>query len=61
MAVQWLRLCLPVYRLRVQFLFGKLIFHMLCGHKMKEKKNNRDTIVTNSIKTLKMAHMKKIL
>ena len=41
---------------QAQSLFGELGSHILCGQKAKML--NRSSIVTNSIKTLKMVHMK---
>ena len=32
--IQWLRLCLPMHRVWVQFLIGELRFHMPCGQKI---------------------------
>ena len=59
MAVQWLKLCLPMQELQVQSLGEELRSHVpLC---QKVKTENRSSIVTNSIKTLKMAHIKKSL
>ena len=58
MAVQWLKLCLPMQELQVQSLGEELRSHVpLC---QKVKTENRSSIVTNSIKTLKMAHIKKV-
>ena len=48
MAVQWLRLLLPMQRVQVQFLVGELRPHMTC-----RQKNNRSSIITNSVKHLK--------
>ena len=49
--VQWLELCLPIQGVWVQSLVGKLRFHSLM---VKKPKQNRNNIVTNSIKTLKV-------
>ena len=58
MAVQWLKLCLPMQELQVQSLGEELRSHVpLC---QKVKTENRSNIVKNSIKTLKMAHIKKV-
>ena len=43
----------------VQPLVGKLRSHMACGQETKTQ--NRSNVVTNSIKTLKMVHIKKSL
>ena len=40
-------------------LIGKLRSHILHGKKKKKKTEYRSNIVTNSIKTLKMVHVKK--
>ena len=55
--VQWLRLPLPMQRVRVQSLVRKLRPHMPRGQKTKTY--NRSNIITNPIKTLKMVHIKK--
>ena len=55
--VQWLRLCLPMQEVQVPSLAGELRFHRLRGQKNKIK--NRSRIVVNSIKTLKIVHIKK--
>ena len=52
LAVQWLRFHLPM-----QLLIQKLRFHM--PPDQKPKPENRNKIVTNSIKTLIMVHIKK--
>ena len=57
--VQWLRLCLPVEGVWVGSLVRELRSYMPFGQKIKAK--NRSNIVTNSIKTLKMIHIKKVL
>ena len=54
--VQWLRLCLPMQGVRVQPLVGELRSHI--PYDPKTKMQNRSNIVTNSIKTLKMVHIK---
>ena len=58
LVVQRLRLHLPMKRVRVRFLVGKLRSHMLPGQK-NQNINNRGNIVINSIETLKMVHIKK--
>ena len=58
--VQQLRLCLPVQEVWVQSLVREPRSHMT--HSQKKKKNeieNRNNIVINSIKTLKMVYIKK--
>ena len=55
--VQWLRLPLPMQRVRVQSLVRKLRPHMPRGQKTKTY--NRSNIITNPIKTLKMVHIQK--
>ena len=59
LAIQWLRLCLPMNRVQVQS--GVLRPHMPQGQKQTNIKNikNRSSIVTDSIKTLKMVHTQK--
>ena len=52
--VQWLRLHLPMQGVWVQSLVRELRHHMPHG-----QKQNRSNIVTNSIKTFKMSHIKK--
>ena len=54
--VQQLRLHLPIPAVRAGFLVGELNLMCLVAKKSKHKTNN---IVTNSIKTLKMIHLKK--
>ena len=54
-----LRLCLLVQRVWVQSLVGELKSHTPWGQKPELK--NRSNIITNSIKTLKMVHIKKSL
>jgi len=54
--VQGLRLCLPMQRVRVWSLFREL---RLCITAKNSKHKNRSNIVTNTIKALKMVHMKK--
>ena len=56
---KWLNLCLPMQGLQVQSLVEELRSHVPLGQKAKTE--NRSNIVTNSIKTLKMAHIKKVL
>ena len=58
--VQWLRLRLPMQGVWIQsLLWGELRSHMFVAKKPKHK--NRNNIVTNSIKTLKIVHIKKKL
>ena len=57
--VQWFRLCLPTQGVWIQFLVGELRSHMLAAKTPNIK--NRSSIVTNSIKTLKMVHIKKTI
>ena len=57
--IQWLRLGLPVEGVWVGSLVRELRSYMPFGQKIKAK--NRSNIVTNSIKTLKMIHIKKVL
>ena len=57
LAVQWLRLPLPLQRVWVQSLVGELKSHMTQGQKPEHKTTGN--IATNSIKTLKMIHIKK--
>ena len=58
LVVQRQSLCLPMQEVGVQSLVWKLRSHMPLGQKTKAKK--RSNGVTNSIKTLKMIHIKKI-
>ena len=51
LAVQWLRLRLPVWQVWVQSRVGELRSHM--PHSQKTKTKNRKNVVTNSIKALK--------
>ena len=57
LAVHWLRLCFPVQGVRVWSLVEELRSYM--PQDQKAKRRNRSNIVTNSIKTLKMAYIKK--
>ena len=57
LAVQWLRLCLPMQGVQVRSLLQKLRSHMPRGQKNKTK--NRSSTVTSSIKTLKVVHIQK--
>ena len=57
LVVQWLRLHLPVQGVWVWSLIRELSSHLPRGQKTKTW--NRGYIVTNSIKTLKMVHIKK--
>ena len=54
---QWLRLCLPMQGVWVRSLVGELGSHMPQGQKATTQ--NRSNIVTNSINTLKLVHIKK--
>ena len=56
MAVQWLRLCLPMKEMGVRSLVRELRPHIPYT---KNPKQNRSNIVTNSIQPLKMVHIKK--
>ena len=56
LVVQWLGLGLPVQKVGVQSLVGELRSHM--PHGQRTKTENRNHIVTNSIKTLKVVHIK---
>ena len=58
LVVQWLRLHLPAHGVWVWSLLGEQRSHMHCSQKTKTE--NRSNIVTNSIKALKMVHIKKI-
>ena len=50
--------CLPMQGVRIRSLVGELRSHM--PHSQKEHKiQNKNNIVTNSIKTFKMVHIKK--
>ena len=56
-AAQWLRFCLA--KLGVSLIPGRgLRSHLPHGHK-KQNVNSRSNIVTNSVKTLNMIHIKK--
>ena len=57
--VLWLRLRLPMQGVSVQSLVGELRSHT--PHGQKTETLNRRNIVTNSMKTLKMVHIKKSL
>ena len=57
MVIQWLKLHLPMLGVQVQVLVRVLRAHMPGGQ--KNKTENRNSIVTNSIKTFKMVHIKK--
>ena len=52
--VQWLGL--PMQWVQIWSLVGELRFHLPRGQKKKKSKSN---IVTNSVNTLKMVHIKK--
>ena len=53
------RTLLPVQGVWVPSLVEELTSHMPLGQKTKTKTQNRSNIVTNSIKTLTMVHIKK--
>ena len=57
LVVQWLGLRLPLQEVQVRSLVGELGSHMPRGQKNNIK--NRSNIVTSSVKTLKMVHIKK--
>ena len=57
LVVWWLRLCLPMQKVRVQSLVGDQRSHVPVTKKPKQR--NRSNIVTSSIKTLKMVYIKK--
>ena len=57
--VQGLRIHLSVQDLQVQSLVGELRSHIPCGQRAETE--NRNNMTTNSIKTFKMVHIKKIL
>ena len=57
--VQWLKLYLPTQGVRVCYLVGELISHM--PRSQNTKTENRNDIVSDSMKTLKMVHIKKNL
>ena len=59
LVVQGLRSCFPTQVVQIPSLVRELRPHMPFGQK-KQNLKNRSTIVTNSIKTLKMIHIKKI-
>ena len=62
LAVQWLRLCLPMQGVWIWFLVWELKYHVPCAQKKKttttttkhEKKEEEEAIVKYSIKTFKM-------
>ena len=55
--VQWLRLHLPMRGVWVRSLVRELRSHIPCGQ--KNQKHKTSNTVTNSIKILKMVHVKK--
>ena len=58
-AVQWLRLHLPMQEVWLQSLIEEVISHLPHHQKaktLKKKERERNNILTNSIKTLKMVH-----
>ena len=58
LVVQGLRIHLSMQDLQVQSLVGELRSHIPCGQRAKTE--NRNNMITNSIKTFKMVHIKKI-
>ena len=62
MAVQWLRVCLPMQGVQVRSLVGELRHHIPQGQKKKtfKKKKNRNSIVNKFKKDLKNAPHQKI-
>ena len=60
LGIQWLRLHLPMQEVQVQSLVRKLRSYMPHGQKTRTwPENNRNNIVTHSIKTLGMVHIKR--
>ena len=57
LVVQGLRLHLPTEGMRIPPLVGELSSHVL--HSQKTKTQHRNNIIANSIKTLKVVHIKK--
>ena len=55
---QWLRVCLPIEGVPVPSLVGEIRSHMSPGQKKKKKTQNRSNLVTNSVKTSKLVHIK---
>ena len=55
---QWLRVCLPIEGVPVPSLVGELRSHMSPGQKKKNKTQNRSNLLTNSVKTSKLVHIK---
>ena len=56
LVVQWLRFCLPMQEVQVQFLVGEL--RSPCASWPKTQNiNSRSNIVTHSVKTFKMVHI----
>ena len=62
MAVQWLRVCLPMQGVQVRSLVEELRYHLPQGQKTKtlKKKQNRNSIVNKFKKDLKNAPHQKI-
>ena len=58
LVVQSLRLQLPMQRVWVWALIGELRSNMAHGQKKLQNINNRSNVAANSIKTLKMVHIK---
>jgi len=56
LAVQWLRLCLPIQGLQVQSLAGELRSHM--PHGQKKKKKSQKQYCNKFKKYFKMVHIK---
>ena len=56
LVVQWLRFCLPMEGVQVQSMVREL--RVTCRMADIQNINNRNNIVTNSIKTLKMVRIK---
>ena len=57
LVVQGLRLHLPTEGMWIPPLVGELSYHV--PHSQKTKTQHRNNIIANSIKTLKMVHIKK--
>lgn len=53
---QWLRLCLPIEGVSVLSVVGELGSYMSPGQKTETQ--NRSNLVTNSVKTSKLVHIK---
>ena len=59
LVVQWLRICLPGKGVWVQSLVVELRPHT--PRRQNKRNIKRSNVLTNSVKTLKMVHIKKIL